>query len=82
MWRGYDSTPSRRFSNQKALSAFLREVESNSRRWESKAKEAGERAAHAEAERDAARHKVAMAQLETKTAGSARSRVEFELARV
>ena len=37
------------------------EVESNSRRWESKAKEAAERAVRAKAERDAARHEVAMA---------------------
>ena len=44
------------------------EVESNSRRWESKAKEAAKRAVRAEAERDAARHEVAMTRLETEAA--------------
>ena len=58
------------------------EAESNSRCWESEAKEAGERAVRAEAERDAAPHEVAMARLETEEAGSAPAQVESELARV
>ena len=41
-----------------------------------------DRATRAEAERDAARHEAAMAQLETDAAGSARAQMEFELARV
>ena len=56
------------------------EAESNSRRWESKAKEAGERAVRAEAKRDAAHHEVAMARLDTEAVGSARAHVVSELA--
>ena len=56
------------------------EAESNSRRWESEAKEAGERAVRAEAKRDATHHEVAMAQLDTEAAGSARAHVVSELA--
>ena len=64
------------FSDQKALSTSSREEESNSRRWESEAKEAGERTIRAEAERGAARHEVAMARLEAEVAGSARAQVD------
>ena len=41
-----------------------------------------DRAARAEAERDAARHETAMMRLETDTAGSARAQMESELALV
>ena len=53
----------------------------SSRRWESEAKEAVERAVRAEAERDAARHEASMARLDAKATGSSRE-VESELARV
>ena len=49
------------FSEKKALSASLMEARSKSRRLELEAREAVERAARAEAERDAAHHEVAMA---------------------
>ena len=61
------------FSNQKALSASLMEAESNSRRWESEAKEATKRAVRAEVKREAARHEVAMARLDTEAGSSARA---------
>ena len=51
-------------------------------RLELEAKEAADRAARAETERDAARHEVAMARLEIEAAGSARAQVELELSRV
>ena len=47
------------------------EVESKLRRLELEAREAVERATRAEAERDVARHEVAMARLEIDEAGSA-----------
>ena len=68
------------FSDQKALSAPLLEVESNSRRWVSEAIEAVEMAVRVEAERDVARHEVAIARLETEEVGNARAQVESELA--
>ena len=49
------------------------EAESKSRRLESEAREAIERAVRAEAERDAARHEVAMTRLEIGVASSARA---------
>ena len=49
------------------------EAESNSRCWESEAKEAVEREISAEVERDAGSHEVVMARLETEAAGSARA---------
>ena len=52
------------------------DAESSSRRWEPEAKEAVERAAQAEAERDAARHEVSMAQLEAEATRSAQAEVE------
>ena len=59
------------FFNKKALSASLMEEESRSRRLELEAREAVKRATCAKAERDAARHEVAMARLEIDAAGSA-----------
>ena len=58
------------------------EMEASSRHWESEVKEAVERAVRAEVERDAAHHEVSMARLDAKAAGSARTQVEYELARV
>ena len=58
------------------------EAESKSRWLELEAREAVERATRAEEERDAARHEVAMAQLEINAASSAQAQIEFELARV
>ena len=52
------------------------------RRLELEAKEAADRAARVETERDAARHEVAMARLKIQAAGSARAQVELELSRV
>ena len=45
-------------------------------------REAIERAVRAEAERDAARHEVAIGRLEIDAASSSQAQVEFELARV
>ena len=59
------------FSDKKALSASLMEAESISRRLELEAREAVERATHAEAEKDAAHHELTMALLEIDVAGSA-----------
>ena len=70
------------FSDKKALSASLMEAESKSRRLELEAREAIEMATRAKAERDVARHEVAMARLEIDAAGSARAQMESELARV
>ena len=63
-------------SGQESLDASLKEAQLNARRWELEAKEAVDKAAWAgaEAERDAARHKTVMAQLENEAAGSARCR--------
>ena len=61
------------FADKKALSVALSEVESKSRRMELEAREAVERPTRAEAERDAARHELAMARLEIDAAGSARA---------
>ena len=58
------------------------EVEASSRRWESKAQEAVERAVHAEAERDVARYEEWIAKLNAEAAGSAWAQVESELAKV
>ena len=68
------------FSDKKALSASLMEVESRSRRLELEAREVVKRATRAEAERDAARHEVAMARLDIDAESSARAQVESELA--
>ena len=52
------------------------------RRLELEAKEAADRVARAETEKDAARHKVVMTWLDIEAAGSARAQVELELSRV
>ena len=70
------------FSDKKAMSASLMEAESESRRLEVEAREAVERATRAEAERDVARHEVAMARVEIDAVGSARAQMESELAQV
>ena len=57
-------------------------AESKTRCLELEAREAVERTAHAEAEREAARHEVAMTRLEIEVAGGARAHMESELARV
>ena len=62
-----------------SLDASLKEAQLTIQRLELEAKEAADRA---ETERDAARHEVAMARLETKAAGNARVQVELELSRV
>ena len=60
----------------------MKKVELACRRLELKAKEFAERAARAEAERDAALHEAAMAKLSAEGALSTRAQVETELARV
>ena len=69
-------------SEKEILNASLKEAQLNARHWELEAKKAVDRAALAEAERDAARQEVAMARLETNAVGSARAHMESELARV
>ena len=69
-------------SAQESLDASLKEVQLIAQRWELEAKEAVEKAARAEVERDAARHETMMARLETEVAGNARVQVELELTRV
>ena len=69
-------------SDHRALSASLVEAEWRSRRWEEEAKEGVQKVARVEAERDAAHHKVSMARMDADAAGSAKAKVEFELARV
>ena len=58
---------------QEMQSASLKEVELVCRRLELEAKESAERAARAEAERDAARHEAAMAKLQIKGAVNTRA---------
>ena len=67
---------------QESLDASLKEVQLTAQCWELEAKEATDRVAREEAERDAARHEMVMEQLETEEAGSARAQVELELSRV
>ena len=62
-----------RLSDQEILNASMKEAQLNARRWELEAKKAVDKVAQAEVERDAARHEVAMARLETHAAGSARA---------
>ena len=69
-------------SDHRALSASLVEAESNSRRWENEAKESVEKMARAEAERDAAHHGASLARMDADAVGSAKAKVESELARV
>ena len=63
-------------------SASLKEAELACRRLELEMKESAERAARAEAERNAARHEAAMAKLQIERAINTRAQVESELARV
>ena len=63
-------------------SASLKEAELACRRLELEAKESIERAARAEAERDAVRHEAVMAKLQIEGAVNTRAQVESELARV
>ena len=65
-----------------SLDASLKEAQLTIQRLEFEAKEAADRAARAETKRDVPRHKVAMARLEIKGAGSIRAQVELELSRV
>ena len=69
-------------SAQESLDASLKEVQLTAQRWEFEAKEATDRAARAEAERDVARHETVMARLETKATGNARAQVESKLSQV
>ena len=64
------------------MDASLKEVQLTVQRLELEAKEAADRAAQAEAERDPARHKMVMERLKTEAAGNARVEVELELSRV
>ena len=68
-------------SDQKALSASLMEAEVSSQHWESKAKEAIERAVRPEVERDVAPYEASMPRLDAEAEGSARAHVEYELGR-
>ena len=70
------------FSDKKALSAALMEAKSKSRLLELEAREAAERAARAQAERNGTLHEVAMVRLEIDAAGSTRAQMESELAHV
>ena len=63
-------------------SASLKEAELACRHLELGAKESAERAAWAEAERDAARYKAAMAKLEIEGVVNTRAQMESELTRV
>ena len=69
-------------SDHRAISASLVEAESSSQRWEKEAKEGVKKVARAEAERDATRYEPSMARMDAAAAGSARTLVESELARV
>ena len=63
-------------------SASLKKAELACRRLELEARESAERAAWAEAERDAACHDATMAKLVTEGAVNNRAQIESELARV
>ena len=67
---------------RESLDTSLQEAQLTTRRWELEAKEAADKEAQVEAERDAARHETVMAQLETEATGSAWAQVELELSRV
>ena len=69
-------------ANREMQNASLKKVELACRRLEMEAKESAERAARAEAERDATLHEAAMAKLSAEGALSTRVQVETELARV
>ena len=61
------------------MNASLKEAQLNAQHWELEAKEAVDKAARAEAERDASRHEATMARLEAEAAGSAWAQMESEL---
>ena len=63
-------------------SASLKEAELVCRRLKMEAKESAERAARAEAERDAARHEASMAKLQIERAVNTQAQVESKLTRV
>ena len=67
---------------RESLDACLQEAQLTTRRWELEVKEATDKVAQAEAERDVARLETVMALLETESAGSAQAQVELELSRV
>ena len=67
-------------SDHSALSASLAEAESRSQRWEKEAKESIEKVAPVEAERDVAHYEASMARMDANAVGSARAKVESELA--
>ena len=67
---------------QEMQSASLKEAELACHRLKLGAKESTERAAQAEADRDAARHEAAMAKLEIEGTVNTRAQVESELTRV
>ena len=69
-------------SDHRALSASLDEAESSSQRWENEAKESVEKMARVKVERDAARQEASMAHMDADAEGSAKAKVESELARV
>ena len=69
-------------AKRETQSASLKEAKVMCRRLELEAKESAERAARAEAERDAASHEAVMAKLQIEGAVNTRAQVEFELARV
>ena len=69
-------------AEQEIQSASLEEAELACRRMELESKESTERAARAEAERDAPCHEAAMAKLETEGAVNTRAQMESELTRV
>ena len=69
-------------SDHRALSASLAEAELSSRHWENEAKESVEKMVRFEVERDTACHHASMACMDANVAGSARAKVESELARV
>ena len=66
-------------STRENLDASLKEAQLTIRRLELEAKEAADRAARAETERDGVQHEMEMVRLEIEAAGSARAQVEQEL---
>ena len=64
------------------LSPSLAKAESSSRGWENEARGSVEKMARAEAKRDAASHDALMAHMDADATGSAKAKVDSELARV
>ena len=64
------------------MSASLADAESSSQCWETEVKEGSEKVARVEAERYVACHKASMAHMDADAAGSAKEKVESELAGV